>query len=227
MRIQKIGIILIVFLLNVFVTRAQESRAASDENRRAKSSAVESAEKSNDWTRRVTVKTNLAGWGLLISNAAVEVDIIKNLSISVPVYYSGWNYGKSTVKFRTLTIQPEVRYYIPKARGFYVGAHFGLGHWNFATGGDWRYQDHNAETPSIGGGLGLGYALHFKKMPRLGMEFSIGAGAYNARYDVLYNEMNGPYHKRDQRTLYIGVDNVSISVTYEFDLKFRSKEGKQ
>ena len=227
MRIQKIGIILIVFLLNVFVTRAQESRAASDENRRAKNSAVESVEKSEDWTRRMTVKTNLAGWGLMISNAAVEVDIIKNLSISVPVYYSGWNYGKSTVKFRTLTIQPEVRYYIPKARGFYVGAHFGLGHWNFATGGDWRYQDHNAETPSIGGGLGLGYALHFNKNPHWGLEFSIGAGAYDARYDVLYNEMNGPYHKRDERTTYIGVDNVSISVTYEFDLRFKSKEGKR
>ena len=181
----------------------------------------------SDWVRRLTVKTNLLGWGFLMTNAAVEIDIIEGLSFALPVYYSGWDYFTNTVKFRTLMIQPEIRYYIPKTSGLYVGAHFGLGYWNFALGSlgeklgvaDWRYQDHRGESPAIGGGVSVGYALQFRKNPRWGMEFSLGAGAYDARYDMFYNEANGPYYQRGIHTTFIGVDNASVSFTYKFDLK--------
>ena len=183
------------------------------------------------WVRKLTVKTNLIGAAFLMANAAVEVDIIENLSIALPVYWSGWDYaGINNLKFRTLMIQPEVRYYIPKTNGLYVGAHFGMSYWNFALGDyagkigldhmdGWRYQDHKGESPAIGGGLSIGYALQFRKNPRWGMEFAVGAGAYDAKYDVFYNEANGPYHERGARTTYIGIDNASISFTYKFDLK--------
>jgi hypothetical protein len=62
------------------------------------------------------------------------------------------------------------------------------------------------------------------------MEFSLGAGAYVAKYDVFYNEANGPYHKRGLSTTFIGIDNASISFTYKFDLKrtnSKEKEGKR
>ena len=193
----------------------------------------------DEWTRKLTVKTNLIGIGFLMANAAVEVDIIKNLSFALPVYWSGWDYaGINTLKFRTLMIQPELRFYIPKTNGLYVGAHFGMGYWNFALGDfagklgledmdGWRYQDHKGESPAIGGGLSLGYALQFKKNPRWGMEFAIGGGVYDAKYDVFYNEANGPYHKRGERTTFIGVDNASISFTYKFDLKRSDKKDKE
>lgn len=193
----------------------------------------------DDWTRKLTLKTNLIGIGFLMANAAVEVDIIKNLSFALPVYWSGWDYaGINTLKFRTLMIQPELRFYIPKTNGLYVGAHFGMGYWNFALGDfagklgledmdGWRYQDHKGESPAIGGGLSLGYALQFKKNPRWGMEFAIGGGVYDAKYDVFYNEANGPYHKRGERTTFIGVDNASISFTYKFDLKRSDKKDKE
>lgn len=185
----------------------------------------------NKWVRKLTVKTNLVGAAFLMANAAVEVDIIENLSVALPVYWSGWDYaGDHTLKFRTLMIQPEVRYYIPKTNGLYVGAHFGMGYWNFALGDyagkigldhmdGWRYQDHKGESPAIGGGISVGYALQFKKNPRWGMEFAVGAGAYDAKYDVFYNEANGPYHERGARTTFIGIDNAAISFTYKFDLK--------
>ena len=169
------------------------------------------------YMRKFKVKTNALGWGFLMTNAAFEIDIIKNLSFAIPVYYSGWDYFVSTAKFRTVMIQPEIRYYIPKTNGLYVGAHFGLGYWNIAYGGDWRYQDHKGESPAIGGGLGLGYAMQFKKNPRWGMEFALGAGAYDTKYDVFYNEENGPYHKVNQRNTFIGIDNASVSFTYTFD----------
>ena len=206
--------------------------------------AVEPAEQpmtkpAEQWSRKLTVKTNLLGAAFLMANAAVEVDIIENLSCALPVYWSGWDYaGINTLKFRTFMIQPELRYYIPKTNGLYVGAHFGVGHWNFALGDHapmlglddldgWRYQDHKGETPAIGGGLSLGYALQFKKNPRWGMEFAIGGGIYDAKYDVFYNEANGPYHERGIRTTYIGVDNASISFTYKFDLLRSAKNEKE
>ena len=205
---------------------------------------------STDWTRQLTVKTNVLGAAFLMANAAVEVDIIKNLTFALPVYWSGWDYaGINTLKFRTLTIQPEIRYYIPRLEGFYVGAHFGMGYWNIALGNlspalgldqmdGWRYQDHKGESPAIGGGLGVGYAFQFKKNPRWGMEFALGAGVYDAKYDVFYNEPNGPYHKPcyNSRTTYIGIDNASVSFTYKFDLRRsdnsrkserKEKEGKR
>ena len=185
------------------------------------------------WFRRLTVKTNLLGWGFLMTNAAVEIDIIENLAFALPVYYSGWDYFSNTMKFRTLMIQPEIRYYIPKTNGLYVGAHFGMGYWNFALDSlgekigveNWRYQDHKGKSPALGGGLSVGYALQFKKNPRWGMEFSLGAGAYDVKYDKFYNEENGPYHERGIHDTFIGVDNASVSFTYKFDLK--RKEGQR
>ena len=193
----------------------------------------------SDWSRKLTIKTNLIGDAFLMANLALEIDIIKNLSFALPVYWSGWDYaGIHTLKFRTFMIQPEFRYYIPKTNGLYVGAHFGVGHWNFALGDHapmlglddldgWRYQDHKGESPAIGGGLSLGYALQFKKNPNWGMEFAIGGGVYDAKYDVFYNEENGPYHERGARTTYIGVDNVSVSFTYKFDLRRSAKNEKE
>lgn len=216
-------------------TKQPEAKAADEQKPVAPKAAAE-----NDWSRKLTIKTNLLGDAFLMANAAVEVDIIENLAFALPIYWSGWDYaGNHSLKFRTFMIQPEIRYYIPKTNGLYVGAHFGIGHWNFALGNlapklgldeldGWRYQDHKGENPAMGGGLSLGYALQFKKNPRWGMEFAVGAGVYDAKYDVFYNEANGPYHERGVRTTYIGVDNASISFTYKFDLSRSSKkEGRR
>ena len=80
-----------------------------------------------EWMRRLHLKTNTLGWGLAIVNVAVEVDLAKHWSLTLPVYYSAWDYFKSTVKFRTFAIQPEFRYWFSERNdGFFAGAHFGL-----------------------------------------------------------------------------------------------------
>ena len=176
-----------------------------------------------DWIRNIHVKTNAVGWALGAGNISAEVDIIKHLSLSLAAYYSGWDYFKTTLKFRTLSIQPELRYYpVLKSMqndGFFVGAHFGLGYYNYALNKEWRIQDHKGRRPSLGGGLSVGYALQFKKNPRWGMEFAVGGGVYDSLYDVFYNEANGPYAESAVRKTWIGVDNASIAVTYKFDIK--------
>ena len=184
-----------------------------------------------EWTRQITLKTNLLGWGLAMENIAVEVDLCPHLALAVPFYYSGGlDYFKETLKFRGIVLQPEVRWYPwlskeQKNDGFFVGAHFGLGWYNYALDGDWRIQDHDGDTPSYGGGLAIGYAVQFKKNPRWGMEFGVGGGVYKSTYDIFFNEANGPYYDQAIETLWYGVDNASISFTYKFDLK--RKGGKK
>lgn len=176
---------------------------------------------------RWTLKTNLIGWSFAMANLAVEFDIVKHLSIAVPVYYSGgFDIVKDRVKFRGLILQPELRYYpwLNKRGnngGFFLGAHFGLGWYNFAIGGDYRIQDHQGKHPSLGGGLSIGGNFQFKRNPNWGMEFAVGGGVYDSTYDLFYNEANGPYYKKGIRELWYGVDNASISFTYTFNAKQR------
>lgn len=177
------------------------------------------------WSSKMHIKTNVIGLGMGIANIAAEIDLAPHWSIAVPFYYSGgYDYFKPTVKFRCIVVQPEARFYVKGNDGFYLGAHLGLGWYNFALDGEFRIQDYKGRTPAYGGGLGLGYALNFKKNPRWGMEFSIGGGAYKTKYDMFYNEINGPYAKHGVEGWYYGVDNASISFTYSFNLK---KEGRR
>lgn len=182
----------------------------------------------SDYRKGVTVKINALGVGLLMANAAVEVDFADRWSFHLPVYYSGWNYFKPTLKFRTLAIQPEVRYWFDKRYRWFVGAHFGMGYYNFAFDGDYRYQDHNRETPALGGGVSVGYRLPLSENKRWQVEFVVGGGAYRLHYDKFHNVDNvaeGQLYETKKKT-YWGVDNVAISFSYKFEFKKR-KEGNR
>lgn len=186
-----------------------------------------------EWSRKLYLKTNVLYLGAGVANAAVEIDLAKHLSFSLPVYYSAWDYIKPTVKLRTLATQPELRFWASKNNdGFFTGAHFGLAYYNIALplppfDENYRYQDHNRETPAIGGGLSVGYRLPISKNRRWKMELSLGAGIYPLHYDVFHNTSNtkdglmvGTYQKT-----YLGIDKAAASLSYTFDLK--KKGGKR
>ena len=180
------------------------------------------------WTRQLHIKTNAIGLGMAIANLAIEVDLARHWSFTLPVYYSAWDYFKTTVKFRTFSVQPEFRYWFcPDNEGWFVGGHFGLSYYNFAIDGDYRYQDHNRETPAIGGGLATGYRTHLSKDKRWKMEFTLGAGIYPLHYDKFRNTPNtkeGLMIESIKKT-YWGIDQAAISIAYAFDLK--KKGGKR
>lgn len=165
------------------------------------------------------LKTNLPAWAMLWTNIAVEFDIHPRLSVQLPIYYSGLNYFTGKVKFRTLAIQPEARYWFGSGytRKAFVGAHFGLGWYNVAFGGDTRYQDHDRRTPAIGGGIAGGYRFSFTSNPRWQMEASVGVGCYRLDYDHFENRHNGHVTGRTRRTFF-GLDQVALSVSYSFGL---------
>ena len=181
-----------------------------------------------EWTRKLHIKTNAIALGMGITNIAAEIDLAKHWSFSLPIYYSAWNYFKTTIKYRTFSIQPESRYWPSEDNeGFFTGIHFGLAYYNFAFDGDYRYQDHNGKTPSLGGGVSIGYRKPISKNKRWWLESSLGAGVYTLHYDMFHNTPNtkdGLMTESIKKT-YWGIDQATISFSYYFDLK--KKGGKR
>lgn len=176
-----------------------------------------------NWTRRLYLKTNAIGLGLAISNIGAEIDLAKHWSFAVPVYYSALNYFTSTIKFRTLAVQPEFRYWFKEDnQRFFVGAHFGYAQYNVAIDGDYRIQDHNGTSPALGGGISVGYRMPIAKNNRWHIEFTLGAGVYGLHYDKFYNVNNGKLVDTYRKT-YWGIDNAAVNISYRFDLKKRKK----
>lgn len=165
------------------------------------------------------LKTNFVELGMLVGNAAVEFDLSPRWSVNIPITYSGLDYFHSTTKFRTLGIQPEVRFWPQTSeKGLFIGAHAGVGYYNIAYNDDYRYQDQNGRRPAWGGGLGLGYRFHLSKSHRWQMELSVGAGVYDVRYDIFHNVNNGRYDSTVHDT-YIGLDQVNVSISYRIPYK--------
>lgn len=175
-----------------------------------------------EWIPNLYLKTNFVGLGLAIANLGVEADFAKHWSVTLPVYYSAWNYFSQTLKFRTFSIQPEVRYWFdPHNDKWFLGAHFGLSYYNFAFNGPLRYQDHDGESPSIGGGISVGYRVPISKDKRWKLEFSVGAGIYPLYYDTFHNTdptVVGLLVDTYKKT-YFGIDQAAITLAYTINMK--------
>ena len=177
-----------------------------------------------DWCPQMHIKTNAIGWGMAISNLALEFDLVKHLSFNMPVYYSGINYFTETVKFRMVGLYPEFRYWFKESDGWFIGAHGGVAWFNYALGGDWRIQDTNGNSPALGGGLNVGFRMPLsKKNPRWKVEFSLGAGVYDVKYEKFVNEKDGPKAQGSFRKTAVALDNVGVSFSYSLNLKKRNK----
>ena len=95
-----------------------------------------------------------------------------------------------------------------------------MAYYNFAFGGDWRYQDHQGRTPTFGGGISLGYRIPISKDKNWKLEFGIGAGIYPLHYDVFHNTdntYNGELYDTRKKT-YFGIDNVLIGISYRIPI---------
>lgn len=173
---------------------------------------------SDKWAEQMSIKSNLPVWLAAMPNIAIEFDLGHHFSIAASVYYSGWDYFKRNIKFRNLTVMPELRYW-PRSdnMGFFLGIHGGMAWYNVAWGGDRRYQDHDGKTPALGGGVNIGYKFPLRSK-HWSMEVSVGAGAYKLDYDVFMNEPNGILIDRKKKMFY-GVDNAALSICYHFGLK--------
>ena len=214
---------LAIWLLAIGVAHSQEVGAQRVYARTQSTSttAPHSTAEAQTWTRQLHLKTNALGWGMAIANVAAEIDLAAHWSVALPVSYSAWDYFKSTLKFRTFSIQPDVRYWpSTKNDGFFAGVHLGVAAYNFAFDGDYRYQAHNRKTPALGGGISIGYRMPISKDERWRVEFSLGAGGYSLHYDQFYNTpraTDGLIIKSVKKS-YWGLDQAAVSFSYTFDL---------
>ena len=219
----------------IIVTMKKELPPPNEEKEKKPAPIVEEEEKEElptefidtqpekkEWTQQLYLKTNAVGWGMLVANVAVELDLSPHWSIALPVYYSAWDYFSHTVKFRTFNVQPEIRYWLREDDGFFVGAHLGLAYYNFAWDGDYRFQDKNRKTPALGGGLSVGYRLPISKNNRWKMEFALGGGVYNLHYNKFHNQRYGLMVETVKDTFF-GIDQVAVSFSYMFDFKKNKK----
>ena len=166
--------------------------------------------------RDIILKVNALVLPLLVGNIGIEYQPLKHFSISMNAYYTSLDWLTSTIKFRVLGIQPEVRWWLSKDMvGFFAGAHFTFSWYNIALGGDWRYQDHGTHMPVLGGGVNAGYKIPLgnDSDSRWGLEFSIGAGVLPLYYDIYYNVPNGR-KAGENRVTYWGIDHAAVTITY-------------
>lgn len=207
MKIRLTYILPIIFALYSYGTSAQDMKRGY---------CVESTE---SYPRHLYVKTNIVNWLMAISNFSLEADLSQHWSVTLPVSFSAWNYFSSTVKFRTLSFYPEIRYWTSEHQdGWFAGVHYGIAWYNFAIGKKYRTQDKGGHTPAIGAGVAAGYRLPIHKNNRWQLEFSLGLGIYRLHHDKFLNTHNGPWVRRE-RKIYFGPDHLSISLAYMIDLK--------
>jgi hypothetical protein len=170
------------------------------------------------YEKRLYLKTNLVGWGMLIGNIGLELTSGSRWSAALHGYYSAWDYFRSDVKFRTFAMQTELRYWFTNAthNGWFVAGHLGLALWNYALGGEYRRQDHKGNTPAYGGGFNFGYRKAMGE--RWHVEFSTGVGVYHAIYDKFINARNGEKLENAVHHTWVGLDNLAVSFVYNFNI---------
>lgn len=172
----------------------------------------------DEFTPKLGVKTNLVAYGAGIANIGVEIALSNCLSIDVPFYYSPYTLSES-YKFRVLAIQPEFRYWLGSvAAGHFFGLHSHIGYFNIAIDDKFRYQDQNVDTPLWGVGASYGYTLPLNRSKSLALEFSVGAGYANIKYDKYYNVSNSIVAESGEKD-YWGLTRFGVSFIYNINLK--------
>lgn len=167
------------------------------------------------------VKTNALHLALLTANAGVEIQVADRWSIDVPFWYSPYNLSSRT-KWRILATQPEARLWMRKAgEGHFVGVHAHIIGFNVALKSTDRYQDPN--HAALGLGIGYGYAKTFGKDNRWAVDFNIGAGFVNYKFDAYDNVPNGHFLRSGSGT-YWGITRLGISISYRWHRTKRNKE---
>lgn len=171
-------------------------------------------------TRFLAAKTNLLIDAATVANIGFEAELGRKWSIDIPFYYSPYNITP-TRKLRVMAIQPELRRWLSKAgEGHFFGLHGTLAGFNVAINDHGRYQD--PDRPAWGFGLGYGYALNFGADKRWGLEFNVGFGFLNYKYDVYYNRENGQKYGSGEGWWY-GPTRAGVTLTYKWWLPRKPK----
>lgn len=171
-----------------------------------------------DCPKQWHLSTNAIELALMIANLAVEWDFACHWSAALSIHYSAIDYFSPVRKFRTFIFRPEARWWPnTEHNGWFIDAHVQMAAYNFALP-SWKYriQDVDGTHPALGGGLGVGYRLPISRNGHWALQGQIGIGVYALYYDRFENRVNGPLADTKRQTFF-GVDNVAVSIVYNFN----------
>ena len=162
--------------------------------------------------RLLMVKTNALPWGATIMNIEAEIQVARQITISLPIWYCPWFIAEKHA-LRVAAFQLEGRWWLSEpGHGHFGGIHATVAWYNLKWN-KYRYQDRG--RPLLGAGITYGYAFRFGE--NWGLELSAGVGYFNTRYDRFYNTYNGQLADT-RNTSYFGLDHLSISVVYRLKI---------
>lgn len=169
-------------------------------------------------TPLMSIKTNLLAYSTLIPNLGVEVRLAKHWSAELTALYSPYNLFVHDFKTRVLAVKPEVRYWFGESlrKGHFVGVHMPIAGFNIQLNENYRYQDPNHALWGVG--LNYGYAMLLGKQQKWSIDFTIGFGYMDLKYDVYEGVRNGKYIKTEEKH-YFGPTRVGVNIAYLINKK--------
>ena len=169
-------------------------------------------------TPLMSVKTNLMAYSTLIPNAGVEVRLADHWSAEITGLYSPFNLFSRDLKTRVLATKPEVRYWFGEAmrKGHFIGVHMPLAGFNIQLNEEYRYQDPNHALWGLG--LNYGYMLMLGKKQNWTIDFTIGFGYMDVKYDVYEGVYNGKYIRTEEKH-YFGPTRLGVNLAYVINKK--------
>ena len=173
----------------------------------------------------MSVKSNALEVAALIANLGVEFRLSPRLSLDVLGHYSPYNYFNQARKIRLFAIQPEVRYWWGEAlvRGHFVGLHVPVAGFNIQLNDRYRFQDPNRAMWGVG--VSYGYAMPLGDSGKWGVEFTVGVGYMNIKYDVYEGVHNGKY-VRSGTNNYFGPTRLGVDFSYRIEAQRKNRDVK-
>lgn len=164
------------------------------------------------------VRTNLLAYSTLIPNLGVEFSFAEHWSAEVTAMYSPFNLFRYNLKTRVLASKPEVRYWFGETlrQGHFVGLHVPIAGFNIQLDDNFRYQDPKRALWGIG--LNYGYAMLLGKNEDWRLDFTIGLGYMDVRYNVYEGVRNGKYVRTEMKH-YFGPTCLGVNLSYLIDRK--------
>lgn len=132
------------------------------------------------------VKMNAAYAVAGVVNPQVEIHIKGNSWWQTEVVISPWrSIAGHPLMFGIL--QNEYRYYVPRTKGLYVGAHAGIAAFNMSKpmllNGGVRFQERRCKGYGIMAGAVVGYRWLSERHPRLVVDAFVGFGYMHSKYN--------------------------------------------
>lgn len=187
---------------------------------------VKEEPKDDRFVPMVSIKFNAAAVPLMLLNAGFEVRLAKQWSLDMMGVYSPYNYFRSDRKVRLLAMHTEARYWWGETmhKGHFLGLHVPMGGFNLQMSDGYRYQDPNHMAWGVG--VSYGYAMPMSKKRNWIVEFTLGVGYMNIKYDIYEGVHNGKY-LRTETMNYFGPTRLGINIAYRFDIPRKSQKTKR